>query len=129
MRPANGAALAGTNVIEKILGSCVIFENWTGAGGGTGKSFNVYDSTTQKWEQIWVDASGTLTKYAGGIKDGAMDYFADSIGPKGKPVKLHLQFFKLGPDQVRQFSQVSTDGGVNWATNYDFIYTRKKSAQ
>ena len=127
VRPANTASLAGTSVIEKILGSCVILENWTGSAGGSGKSFNVYDSTTQKWEQIWVDASGTLTKYAGGIKDGAMDYFADAIGPQGKPVKLHLQFFKLGPDQVRQFSQFSTDGGANWATGYDFIYTRKKS--
>jgi tetratricopeptide (TPR) repeat protein len=127
VHPANNPALAGTSVIEKILGSCVILENWTGSGGGSGKSFNVYDATTQKWEQIWVDAFGTLTKYSGGIKDGVMDYYADSIAPNGKPVKMHLQFFKLGPDSVRQFNQLSSDGGATWTVGYDFIYTRKKS--
>jgi hypothetical protein len=127
VHPVNSSVLAGTSVIEKILGSCVILENWTGAGGGSGKSFNVYDATTQKWEQIWVDASGTLTKYSGGIKDGVMDYFAESVGPNGKPVKMHLQFFKLGPDSVRQFNLLSSDGGTTWTVGYDFIYTRKKA--
>lgn len=126
VHPANSSALAGTSVIEKILGSCVILENWTGANGGSGKSFNVYDATSKKWEQIWVDASGTLTKYSGGIKDGAMDYYADGVGANGAPVKMHLQFFKLGPDSVRQFNQISTDGGATWTVGYDFIYTRKK---
>jgi hypothetical protein len=127
VRTASGSVLAGNSVIEKILGSCVILENWTGAGGGSGKSFNIYNTTSKQWEQIWVDAVGSLTKYSGGIKDGAMDYFADSVGPNGAPIKLHLQFFKLGPDTVRQFNQISTDGGATWTFGYDFIYTRKNA--
>jgi len=41
-------------------------------------------------------------------------------------VKRHLQFFKLGPDKVRQFSQQSTDGGKTWTPEYDFTCIRKK---
>jgi len=127
VRTASGSVLAGNSVIEKILGSCVTLENWTGAGGGSGKSFNIYNATSKQWEQIWVDATGSLTKYSGGIKDGAMDYFADSVGPNGAPIKMHLQFFKLSADSVRQYNQISTDGGATWTFGYDFIYTRKKA--
>ena len=128
VRPAGSDQLAGQSKIERILGNCVVLENWTGAAGGTGKSFNVYDATTKRWEQIWVDAFGSLTKYSGGIKDGAMDYFADSVNPQGKLVRLHLQFFKLSADKVRQFSQISSDGGKTWSAQYDFIYTRKPAS-
>jgi tetratricopeptide (TPR) repeat protein len=128
VRPAGSEQLAGQSKIERILGNCVVLENWTGSAGGSGKSFNVYDPTTKRWEQIWVDAFGSLTKYSGGIKDGAMDYFADSMNPQGKPIRLHLQFFKLSDDKVRQFSQVSADGGKTWSVQYDFIYSRKTTA-
>ena len=127
VRTASGSVLAGNSVIEKILGSCVILENWTGTGGGSGKSFNIYNATSKQWEQIWVDATGSLTKYSGGIKDGAMDYYADSFGANGAPIKMHLQFFKLSPESVRQFNQVSTDAGATWTFGYDLIYTRKKA--
>jgi hypothetical protein len=43
-------------------------------------------------------------------------------------VPTKLTFFRLGPDRVRQLSEVSTDGGKTWTTNYDLIYTRRKSA-
>jgi hypothetical protein len=65
--------------------------------------------------------------FYGGLKDGVMDYWTDEIPqPGGPPLKRHLQFFKLGPDKVRQFSQGSTDGGETWKPEYDFTYIRKK---
>src|SRR3712207_1307780 len=39
----------GASSVQLILGDCVVFENWTGAGGYTGKSFNLYDARTRKW--------------------------------------------------------------------------------
>src|SRR3954471_9042811 len=41
----------GTSSVQLILGDCVVFENWTGAGGSTGKSFNLYDAQARKWKQ------------------------------------------------------------------------------
>jgi hypothetical protein len=56
-----------------------------------------------------------------------MDYFTDELPqPNGTKLKRHLQFFPLGPDKVRQFSQGSTDGGKTWSVEYDFTYIRKK---
>jgi hypothetical protein len=44
--------------------------------------------------------------------------------PDGSKLKRHLQFFNLGPNQVRQFSQASRDGGKTWTVEYDFTYNR-----
>jgi hypothetical protein len=60
------------------------------------------------------------------LKDGVMDYWTDDLPqPDGTRLKRHLQFFKLGSDAVRQFSQGSSDGGKSWQVEYDFTYIRK----
>ena len=116
---------AGTSKIELILGDCVVQENWT--GGGTGKSYNIYNQSLKRWEQYWVDNTGGNIFFYGGLKDGVMDYWTDAIPqPDGTKLKRHLQFFKIGPDTVRQFSQGSTDDGKTWHVEYDFTYNRKK---
>ena len=33
---------------------------------------------------------------------------------------------KLGADEVRQFTEMSYDGGKTWQPDYDFHYRRKK---
>lgn len=122
-----GETPAGTSKIELILGDCVVQENWTGGGGGSGKSYNIYNQSLKRWEQYWVDGVGGNIFFYGELKDGAMDYWTDAIPqPDGTKLKRHLQFFKIGPDTVRQFSQGSTDEGKTWHVEYDFTYTRKK---
>ena len=117
----------GQSKIELILGDCVVQENWTGNGGSTGKSYNIYNAALKRWEQYWVDNSGGNIFFYGGLKDGVMDYWTDEIPqPNGTKLKRHLQFIKNGSDQVRQFSQGSTDGGKTWSVEYDFTYNRKK---
>src|SRR4030095_9558267 len=46
--PGN-AQHAGDNRIDKILGGCALLENWTGAGGMSGKSLNFYDPLREQW--------------------------------------------------------------------------------
>ncbi len=121
-----GQQPVGSSSIQLILGKCVIFENWTGGAGGVGKSFNIYNANTKKWEQIWVDSSGGLMKFEGVLNNNILDYYGDAFAPNGAPSKRHLQFFNQGPDKVRQFSQMSTDGGKTWTVEYDFTYLRKK---
>ena len=123
-----GGVPAGESKIELILGDCVIQENWQSDGNPyAGKSYNMYNAALKRWEQYWVDNSAGSIFFYGGLKDGTMDYWTDEIPqPSGPPLKRHLQFFKLGPDKVRQFSQASTDGGKTWKSEYDFTYRRKK---
>ena len=126
---SKGETAAGDSRIELILKDCVVQENWTSAGniGYSGKSYNIYNAALKRWEQYWVDNAGGNIFFYGGLKDGAMDYWTDEIPqPDGKKLKRHLQFIKLGPDKVRQFSQGSNDGGKTWFVEYDFTYNRKK---
>jgi tetratricopeptide (TPR) repeat protein len=120
---------AGISHIERAVGNCVIWENWTSLGnsGYTGKSYNIYNADLKRWEQFWVDNVGGMIHFYGGIKDGAMDFYTDEIPqPDGSKLKRHLQFFSPGPDKVRQFGQGSTDSGKTWTVEYDLTYNRKK---
>jgi tetratricopeptide (TPR) repeat protein len=124
-----GATPTGDSKIELILGDCVVQENWTSGGntGYSGKSYSIYNAALKRWEQYWVDNAGGNIFFYGGLKDGAMDYWTDEIPqPDGKKLKRHLQFIKLGPDTVRQFSRGSNDEGKTWFVEYDFTYNRKK---
>jgi hypothetical protein len=115
---------AGTSSVQLILDQCVVLENWT--GGGTGKSFNHYDTRLKKWIQDWVDSDANGVHFEGQLENGVMSYFADSADTKGLPIRRHMQFVKLDTDHVRQFSQASSDGGKTWNPEYDFTYIRKK---
>jgi len=111
-----------------ILGDCVVLENWKSLNSTySGKSYNIYNGALKRWEQYWVDNVGGNIFFHGELKDGVMDYWTDDIPQSSGPaLRRHLQFSKLGPDKVRQFSQGSTDGGKTWNVEYDFTYVRKK---
>lgn len=123
-----GGIPSGQSKIELILSDCVVLENWQSNGNPySGKSYNIYNSALKRWEQFWVDNAGGNIFFYGGLKDGVMDYYTDELPqPDGTKLKRHLQFFPLGPNKVRQFSQGSTDGGKTWTVEYDFTYIRKK---
>ena len=128
--PSEGGGQVGASHIEKTLGGCVIWENWTSlATGYSGKSYNTYNPDLQRWEQFWVDNQGGMIHFYGGLKDGVMDFWTDDMPqPGGEKLRRHLQFFRLSADKVRQFSQGSTDGGKTWKVEYDFTYVRTKSS-
>ena len=56
---------AGKNRITRVQGGCVLLEEWTSAGGGTGTSFNTFNTQKGTWQQFWVDASGTVLEISG----------------------------------------------------------------
>ncbi len=125
---AMGGKQAGESHVDKILGGCVIFENWTGAGGGQGKSFNLYDATKKRWQQTWVDASGGLIEFYGELQGGNMAYMTESPtrGPDGQVRKTlgRMTFFPQGAS-VRQLWEQSFDEGKTWSVAFDGLYTRK----
>ena len=117
---------AGTNSVQLILGDCVIFENWTSARGGHGKSFNVYNAAKGKWQQTWVDNSGGVLELTGEYRDGAMRFAGESVGRDGAKTLERLTFTRLGDDRIRQFWEQSADGGKTWTVAFDGTYVRKK---
>jgi tetratricopeptide (TPR) repeat protein len=117
------------NVITSEHDGCVLVEHWKGTDGMTGSSFNIFDASRGEWYQTWVDSQGGLHEYHGRPDaDGNMIFEGTTPGGPGQPARLptRLSFFRLGPDEVRQFSQSSTDGGKSWSVNYDLTYLRRR---
>jgi hypothetical protein len=115
--------------VQLILGDCVIFENWTGARGMTGKSFNIYNAAKSKWQQTWVDSTGNVLELYGEFKDGAMRLTGEKPGPKGGKIIDRLTFFPLEGGRVRQLWESSQDDGKTWSVVFDGLYIRKKTAR
>jgi tetratricopeptide (TPR) repeat protein len=115
---------AGTSSIQLILGDCVIFENWTGAGGTNGKSFSFFNGATGKWRQTWVDDKGGLLEFVGEYKEGAMHFMTTTT--TGQKVWQRMTLFNLAQDRMRQLGEQSTDEGKTWSVMYDLTYNRRK---
>jgi len=127
VRNAQGQAV-GESSIQLILGDCVVFENWTGRDGFTGKSFNLYDRRAKQWEQTWVDASGAVRRFQGKFEDGALRYLASDFNREGRPILIKMVLEAQSDGRVRQLSEFSSDGGATWQPRYDFTYTRRATA-
>jgi tetratricopeptide (TPR) repeat protein len=124
--PSGGRA--GSSHIERILGGYVILENWSGADGMNGKSFNTYDPAKQRWRQHWVDDRGGVLDFGDGqFADGVLTLHSAWTQPDGTKRQRRLSFTDLGDDGVRQYSEWSSDGGASWTNEYELFYRRKES--
>jgi hypothetical protein len=120
-----GDQLAGTNRIDRILDGCVLMENWVGSKGGTGHSFNVYDSNRQQWEQTWVDNGGGIVHFYGTFADGKMSLAGTTYNAKGQPSLTKLTFWHNTDGTVRQLWESSADDGKSWVILFDGLYKKK----
>lgn len=124
---------AGDSKISLILDSCVILEEWTSASltGGirfAGKSFNTYNAASKQWQQTWVDNAGGTNEYLLGVFEENRIVFTSIPFKTGKDSLAirKLTFYNLGAGKVRQHGEISNNNGVNWVTEYDLEYRRKK---
>ncbi len=121
---------AGKNTIRAILGGCVLYESWEGAGPSRGHSHNIYDRGRGVWHQSWVDNSGLLLQLDGGLEDGKMVLSGRTETPNG--ATFHRITWSVEDDEgneVRQLWQSSTDGGATWTVAFDGTYRRVNPAQ
>lgn len=124
---------AGDSKISLLLDSCVILEEWTSVSKFqgvvyAGKSFNTYNAITNQWQQTWVDNVGSTTEYLQGKLKGDTMCF-NSIPfrfSKDTMAIRKLNFVSLSRDKVRQYGEISKDGGKTWAIEFDLEYRRKK---
>lgn len=116
----------GTNSVKMLEDGCIIAENWTSAQPGmTGKSFNFYNPTTGQWHQSYMDNGGSNWMMDGAYKKGELRFAGAIFSPTGK-LLVHMTFFNLGPDKVRQWAETSSDEGRTWRVVWDATYIRKK---
>jgi hypothetical protein len=66
-------ALLGGNTIVSMQDGCVLQENWEGASGSNGTSYNFFDASDSTWNQVWVDNTGNVLRLKGNPNpEGAM---------------------------------------------------------
>lgn len=115
---------AGANRITPILAGCAIRENWTGAGGSIGTSYNIYDQTQHRWHQTWVDNQGSLLQLDGEFADGRMRLQGETVDSTGAKTLQRITWNQTAPGKVRQLWESSSDAGKTWAVAFDGLYLR-----
>lgn len=114
-----------TSRIERAAEGCFILENYSQLDGYHGASMTFYDAVLGRWRQTWVDSRGNVGEFVGAFQDRTLRLEGETHRRDGTTVLRRMTLDRLGPDQVRQFSQRSLDGGKNWGIAYDFIYRRR----
>ena len=113
---------AGENLIEAVLGGCVLRESWQGRGGLNGTSLNGYDASDQRWHQTWVDNRGGRLELTGVLRDRSMVL---ASGAPGAGTQQRITWTPQADGSVRQLWESSTDAGKSWTVAFDGRYVRK----
>ena len=118
----------GENTIEAIADGCALLEQWTGNGGVTGKSLNIYDAVDRRWHQTWVDSRGTLLILAGELVDRSMVMSMSGPSPSDAKATVlqRITWTPASDGSVRQLWELSSDGGKTWTVLFDGRYVRAR---
>jgi len=116
---------AGRNVITRIAGGCALHENWSGRGGFTGQSLNGWNRHTRRWQQTWLDSSGSRLDLEGGLQGASMVLEGRTPAASGAPRRHRITWTPQSDGSVRQHWQTSDDDGASWSTAFDGRYTRR----
>jgi hypothetical protein len=118
----------GHNRVERIEGGCAIQENWTGAGGMTGRSLNTYRPSAGTWHQTWVSSQGALLLLDGRFDGRSMILGGPSPNPEGGTLHNRITWTPLPDGRVRQLWEQSPDGKSAWRVVFDGYYARTAKA-
>lgn len=126
----NGAKqLIAHSRIERLYGGCAIRENWMPLKGHGGGSLNSYDPARKMWQQIWIGAQPGRVEFSGGFVQGKMiltGFWAGVNGP-GQDALIRMSYISQADGSVRQLGEQSTDHGLTWGPNFDFIYKKRNT--
>lgn len=114
---------AGSSHIERILDGCALLENWSGVGGGEGKSLNFFDQADGLWHQTWIDRTGGALFLAGKFENRAMRL--EGIRPatvKQPAVRNRITWTPLPGGKVRQLWESTATDKEEWVVQFDGLY-------
>ena len=121
-----GKVTMGTNHITSEEAGCLVHEHWTGAGGGTGQSFNFYNVAKKQWEQVWVASVAGGNLHITGKFDGtSMVLTGERPAANGAMALNRIRWTPQPDGRVRQTWETSNDGGKTWTVSFDG-FSRKK---
>ena len=113
--------LVAHSLIERVYG-CGIRENWMPLAKPGGGSLSIYVPDQKRWEQFWIDSSGSRAFFTGGWNGSAMVI----TGKWGGPL-VRMSYSRNSDGSVRQFGEQSMDEGKSWSPSFDFTYRPAKA--
>ncbi|MEE9226505.1 MAG: DUF1579 family protein [Acidobacteriota bacterium] len=122
-----GEGKTGTNSIHKVMGGCVITEEFDGSPSSKlrGMSVSSYDPIKKKWKQTWVDNQGGYLDFVGEYRDGKMVLQRNATF-EGKPILQRMVWYAITENGLKWNWERSRDGGKSWETLWKIAYTRRK---
>jgi len=118
--------LVGHSLVQSVSGGCSLLENWNATTANNGKSLNYYDVNAGTWEQDWIGSAGGSQRYLNGEYKNGMMHFTYESTANGQKVTGNFMFYNIDKNTVRQYQDMSTDGGKTYTVSYDLTYIRKK---
>jgi hypothetical protein len=126
-----GEVLHNSNTIKRILGGCIVQENFVGGNNPQqapqllGMSISVFDPVSSKWKQTWVDNQGSYLDFTGEFKDGQMILSREAIRPDGTRVLQRMVWKNISATELDWSWERSHDGGKTWEVLWPIHYKRK----
>lgn len=108
--------LVAHSLIEPVYG-CGIRENWMPLNNQPGGSLSIYVPAEKRWEQFWIDSSGSRAIFTGGWNGSAMVITGKWSGPL-----VRMTYSKNADGSVLQAGAQSTDDGKTWSSTFAFTY-------
>jgi hypothetical protein len=122
-----GEIARGSNSIKRIMNGCVVQENFSGGDSMPlrGMSISLFDTTTGKWKQTWVDNEGAYLDFVGEFKDGQMILGRETSRPDGTRILQRMVFKNIEQNELDWSWEASKDGGKTWTVQWPIHYKRK----
>ena len=117
----------GTNTITRVLGDCVIMENFNGGDSMTlrGMSVSTYNTKIGNWYQTWVDNDGAYLDFVGGMQGDKM-ILSRTVTMEDKVLMQRMVFHDIKHESLIWDWQRSTDQGKTWENLWTINYRRIK---
>ena len=116
----------GTNVITAVLDQRVIQEQFDGrpATPLQGLSVSTYNMQLGKWQQTWVDNSGSYLDFVGEFAAGKMILSREAT-LAGETILQRMVWYNIAEQSLDWNWERSTDGGETWQIMWHIHYQRK----
>lgn len=113
------------NRVDRILGGCVIREDYRAPDGMEGQSLSIYDAPRKVWHQSWFTNRGQLLVIEGRFENGEMILSGADRTADGKNRRVR-GVWKPVRDGVRETAVRSLDGGKTWELWFDMIFRTRR---
>jgi|FrelakmetLWP11LW_1041352.scaffolds.fasta_scaffold01267_2 hypothetical protein len=119
-----GGGAAGRSTVESALGGCMLVEHWHSVADRYGRANMYYDRSEGRWHLDFVSDDGETLRLQGKLEGEAMvltgdDDFDPFTG------RHRMTWSPLPQGDVRQFWELSKDGGLTWTTVFVAHYARR----